>query len=139
MADESAPQEEEQPAAQGTHIMGLERWVQFAFIGAAVVLFWLLDHIVEAVWNIFAEPQGTIVTSSAAVAAILICYAAYKIEKYHRFVFEVATELSKVTWPTRKEAWAQTIVVVIVSVIAAIIVGIFDAMWSAVTDLIYRV
>jgi preprotein translocase subunit SecE len=138
MADETAPQEEEQPA-QGTHIMGLERWVQFAFIGAAVVVFWLLDHIIEAVWNIFAEPPATIVTSSAVVAAVLLCYAAYKIPKYHRFVFEVATELSKVTWPTRKEAWAQTIVVVVVSVIAAIIIGIFDAMWSAVTDLIYRV
>jgi preprotein translocase subunit SecE len=44
-----------------------------------------------------------------------------------------------VSWPTRKETWSQTIVVLIVSVIAAIILGVYDAVWSHITDLIYNV
>ena len=55
------------------------------------------------------------------------------------FVVEVCVELSKVTWPTRKETWSQTIVVIVVSIIAAIILGVFDAFWAQITDLIYDV
>jgi preprotein translocase SecE subunit len=49
----------------------------------------------------------------------------------------VAVELASVTWPTRKETWGNTVVVFVVSLVAAIIIGLFDAGWSAVTDLIY--
>ena len=48
-------------------------------------------------------------------------------------------ELRKVTWPTRKETWSQTIVVLIVSIIAAVILGVYDAVWSHITDLPYNV
>ncbi|KPK15008.1 MAG: hypothetical protein AMJ62_11195 [Myxococcales bacterium SG8_38] len=64
---------------------------------------------------------------------------AYRSKKTHTFVVEVCVELSKVTWPARKETWSQTIVVIIVSVIAAIILGVFDAVWSQITDFIYNV
>jgi preprotein translocase subunit SecE len=120
------------------HTLGLERWVMFGFIGSALIAFWLLDHIIGAVWNIFQDPSTTLVTGTAAVVSILAAVICYRIPKYHRFVTEVSVELSKVTWPTRKETWAQTVVVVIVSIIAAVILGVFDAAWSAVTDLIYK-
>jgi len=126
-------------AAAGGHSLGLERWVMFAFIGAALFAFWFLDHVIGEVWDIFAEPQSTVVTATAAAVSIIGAVVLYRIPKYHRFISEVSIELSKVTWPTRKETWAQTVVVVIVSIIAAIILGVFDAAWSAVTDLIYKV
>ena len=51
----------------------------------------------------------------------------------------MCVELSKVSWPTRKETWSQTIVVIIVSIIAAVILGVFDAVWAQITDFIYDV
>ena len=126
-----------------TGTLGIERWVQFAFIGAALTLFWLLDYFLAGVATFvarkanYAEPPETLVTAGAAIVSILVAVSLYKNEKINRFAHEVAFELANVTWPTRKETWSQTVVVMIVSAIAAVILGIFDATWSAVTDLIY--
>jgi len=62
----------------------------------------------------------------------------YRNEKSNRLVTEVVSELAKVTWPSRKETYASTIVVVVTSLIAAAIVGSFDFVWSAITDLLYK-
>ena len=50
---------------------------------------------------------------------------------------EVAAELKKVTWPTGKEVKIATVVVVVMAIISALILGLFDAVWSTVTELIY--
>ncbi|MAR55550.1 MAG: preprotein translocase subunit SecE [Rickettsiales bacterium] len=63
--------------------------------------------------------------------------ALYRNENVYRFARAVAVELSHVTWPSRQETWSNTLVVIIVSAVAAVILGAFDAAWSAVTDLIY--
>ena len=122
----------------GVGTLGLERWVQFTYIVGALFTFWLLDHLVKEVWDIFDEPDPTLVTAISGVGAILLMVGLYKHAKTNKFVNECAGELSKVTWPTRKETQAQTVVVLIVSAIAAAILGVFDAVWSAVTDLIYK-
>lgn len=119
--------------------LGLERWVQFAFIGAAVAMIWLFDHLIEVVWDIFAEPDPTIGTVAAVVLGGAIAAALYFNAKTNQWAHDVAGELSKVTWPTRKETWAATVVVVITSIIAAIILFAFDFAWSTLTDLIYQV
>jgi preprotein translocase SecE subunit len=43
---------------------------------------------------------------------------------------EVALELSKVTWPSRQETWAATIVVVVTVGLAAGYLFAFDMVWS---------
>ena len=50
---------------------------------------------------------------------------------------EVATELKKVTWPTAKEVRAATIVVIVMALISALILGLFDFVWSNLTELVY--
>jgi preprotein translocase subunit SecE len=59
--------------------------------------------------------------------------------KVNRLAVEVVTELSKVTWPTRKELSASTVVVIVVSIIASIILGVFDMFWAWATDLILKI
>ncbi|MBW2192118.1 MAG: preprotein translocase subunit SecE [Deltaproteobacteria bacterium] len=75
----------------------------------------------------------------AGLVAFIVAVVTYRSKKIHTFVVEVCVELSKVTWPSRKETRSQTIVVLIVSVIAAVILGVYDAIWSHITDLIYNV
>jgi len=136
----------EEQGKQAAAVLGIERWVQFAFIGGALLLFWLLNHIIFGGWDTLADyadlrsdPSETLSTGAAAVLAVVTAIVLYRHPKTSRFANQVASELSKVTWPTRQETWAQTIVVVIVSVIAAVILGFFDAGWSTLTDLIYKV
>jgi preprotein translocase subunit SecE len=42
------------------------------------------------------------------------------------FLTEVWSELKKVHWPTRKETYAATIVVVVITIIVAIFLGVVD-------------
>jgi preprotein translocase subunit SecE len=115
----------------------LERWVQFGFIAIALLSMWLLGHVIEAIWFVFAEPDDTLITATALVVSGAGALIAYRHPKAHRFANEVAAELSMVTWPSRQETWTNTVVVIVTSVIAASILGVFDAAWSTVTDLIY--
>ena len=52
------------------------------------------------------------------------------IEKLQRFWRETVGELRKVTWPTPKEAWKMTSLVLIVMAIMALILGVLDLGFS---------
>ena len=132
--------------ARPTGTLGVERWVQFAYAACAITLAWFLIKSTTAIWTMLAdtvdvvpEPNATIIAVGAGLVAFLTAVITYRSQKIHTFVVEVCVELSKVTWPTRKETWSQTVVVIIVSIIAAVILGLFDSLWSWVTDLIYNV
>lgn len=129
---------EEDSNAPAATVLGIERWVQTAFIAGTVFLFLLFGKVVRSVWDIFAEPDPRFIAPIAAVLAAVISIGLYKAPKVHQFSSEVATELSKVSWPNREDTWRQTGVVILVSVIAAIILGIFDAIWLGITNLVYQ-
>ena len=47
-------------------------------------------------------------------------------------------ELKKVSWPTRKELFKSTWVVVVIVAITAVLVYAFDALFSLITNLLYN-
>jgi preprotein translocase subunit SecE len=47
---------------------------------------------------------------------------------------EIATELRKVTWPSVEETRAATVAVIVASLIAALLLGMFDVFWQFLTD-----
>ncbi len=118
--------------------LGVERWVQFAFIAIAAVAFWLLDHVIWALLNYFVEPDATLVTAVSGALAIILAFVLYRVSSVREEAHNVVAELAKVTWPTRDETWSATLVVVITSIVASIIMFGFDAAWSSITDLIYK-
>jgi preprotein translocase SecE subunit len=115
----------------------LIRWVQVAYMAFALILFWLLDKIGTAIWQIFAEPNPTLVTLGAAVVSTITTFTLYRSERVNQASHDVLGELMKVTWPSRRETQAATIVVIVASIIAAVIIGVLDAAWSKLTDVIY--
>jgi preprotein translocase subunit SecE len=140
--DEGLPPGDELAAADegaGKKTLGIERWVQLAFVVAALTLIWLADHLISGIWYLFADPDEALVSVGAVVAGILGTILLYQNRPSYTLVHDVVEELSKVTWPTRKETSQSTVVVVITSVVAALILFMFDSVWSAVTDLVYKV
>jgi len=132
-------QEKPELETQSPKTLGLERWVQMAFLSFGVLTIWVLDKVIALVWDRFAEPPPELVTVVAAVIGAAITMVLYRNPKVSRVSHEVVGELAKVSWPSRKETQVSTIVVIVTSLIAAVIVGAFDAAWSAITDLIYKV
>jgi preprotein translocase subunit SecE len=119
--------------------LGLTRWVQVAFVAFWLLLVWVLDKVITIAWDRFSEPQPMVVTATALAIGGAVTLSLYKNEKINRIANEVVGELTKVTWPSRKETQVATVVVIITSLIAAAIIGVFDAAWSWLTDFIYKV
>lgn len=121
-----------------TRGLGLNRWVQYVFVVIAAFVLWLADKLILLGWQQFDEPNEVVATVASAAIGLGVAFGLYRHEKSHRLVVDVVAELSKVTWPSRKETYASTIVVIVTSIIAAAIVGSFDFVWSAITDLLYK-
>jgi preprotein translocase subunit SecE len=112
--------------------------VHLIYLCGAVLLFYLLQWSIDWVWGYFAtSPSETKISLIAAVAAVGIGVALYRNDRVYTLANEVAAELKKVTWPTAKEVRTATIVVVVMAIISAIILGVFDAVWSNLTELVY--
>jgi preprotein translocase subunit SecE len=60
-----------------------------------------------------------------------------KVGAVRGFLVDVRSELKKVTWPTAKEVRSATMVVIVMAIISALILGLFDFVWSNVTELVY--
>jgi preprotein translocase subunit SecE len=55
-----------------------------------------------------------------------------------RFLIDVRAELGRVTWPTRREVWATTVVVIIISLLFGIYLYVVDLLLSAVVAWIFE-
>jgi preprotein translocase subunit SecE len=138
-ADALAAQADAGQAGAGKRTVGLERWVQLGYMILAILLVWLFDHVINAIWYLFADPNESIVTALAVLTGLLTTTILYKNQATYGIVHGISEELSKVTWPTRKETSSSTVVVVVTSIVAALMLFLFDSVWSAVTDLVYKV
>lgn len=56
-----------------------------------------------------------------------------------RYVRDTRAELSKVTWPTREEGIRLTIVVLIVTFVAALFLFAFDSLFSYLVTLFLQI
>ena len=60
-------------------------------------------------------------------------------KKVGRFFLNMAHELKKVTWPTKKEMINYSLVVFVFMIIMTIIIGVFDLAASALVNLIVNI
>lgn len=118
--------------------MGPNKAVHLMFLSGGLILFFLLNWTGDWIWGYFVRhPNDLVIDASAAILALAIGITLYRNDRVYGLAGEVAAELRKVTWPTRKETQAATLVVVVTVVISAVLLFLFDASWSWLTDRIY--
>jgi preprotein translocase subunit SecE len=61
-----------------------------------------------------------------------------RIEHARLFLSEVRNELKRVTWPSRKEVWATTVVVILTSVFFGLYLFILDYAINGTVQSIFR-
>lgn len=59
------------------------------------------------------------------------------IGRARQFMTEVRAELSRVTWPTRREVWATTLVVIVISVVIGLYLYLVDLSLSALVAWVF--
>ena len=112
--------------------------VHLIFLCGAVLLFYLLQWSIDWIWGYFGTPPSEIAISlTSAIVAITAGVVAYKNDRVFHLTNEVASELKKVTWPSAKEVRTATTTVIVMSILSAVILGVFDLAWSNLTELVY--
>jgi preprotein translocase subunit SecE len=113
------------------------KWVHVMFAVAGIVLAWLLAKCGEWAWSYFGKPNDLYVGLGAVAIAGIATFVAWKNEEVFALATEVTSELRKVTWPSRKETVSSTIVVIITTIVASLLLGLFDGVWAWATRMIY--
>ena len=118
--------------------MGPNKFVHLTFAVGALLAAFVISRAVDWGWSYFTKPNDLVVNLLAIVVAGGAAVAVYRNERAYSSIVEVTRELEKVTWPTRKETSAATVVVLVTVMISAIILSSFDALWAAFTNWFLR-
>jgi preprotein translocase subunit SecE len=108
------------------------------YLCGAVLLFYLMQWSIDWLWGYVGTPPSEFKISLASGAiAVIAGITLYRNDRVFTLANEVAGELKKVTWPSAKEVRTATMVVVVMSIISALILGLFDLVWTNLTELVY--
>ena len=112
--------------------------VHLIYLCGAVLLFYLLQWSIDWVWGYFGSaPSESKISLVAAVVAVVAGVSLYRNDRVYHLANEVSNELQKVTWPTAKEVRTATMVVIVMAILSAVILGVFDLVWTTLTELVY--
>jgi preprotein translocase subunit SecE len=111
--------------------MGPNKFVHLMFAVGALLAAFILSKAGDWVWSYFAKPNDLVVNAIALVIAASAAYLAYRNERVFAATVEVTRELEKVSWPTRKETSAATVVVIVTVAVSALVLSGFDVVWAA--------
>ncbi len=68
---------------------------------------------------------------AAAIVGTLVAYYYYRDEKTRTLAEEVASELGKVSWPSRDEVVNSTFVVIVTTFVATIFFALMNRFWAS--------
>lgn len=112
--------------------------VHLMFLCGAIVCFYITQWSLDWIWGYFVrQPDELIVSLTAAVFTLTLGTILYRNDRVYNLSNEVASELGKVTWPTAKEVRAATLVVIVMTLVSAFVLGLFDLVWSQLTEVVY--
>ena len=120
-----------------------KRIVAVFYVLAAIVLGVFLEKVTALVLsysrvNDFAVfGDWTLSTIIGFALAVVVAVGVWRYPKTQAVSLEIALELRRVTWPSLRETRAATVAVIVASAIAAVILGVFDFVWSWLSSKVY--
>lgn len=124
---------------------GDKKWINLSFVSLALILAWILNQTFLLVARYAKLPNPMFLDTVPASALLALFVSVGGVFLYTRqakvqsFMFEVLQEVKKVVWPTRKVAYLSTIVVLILVVISAGVLGVFDWLCASLIGLVLKV
>jgi preprotein translocase subunit SecE len=124
--------------------LGYMRFVYAAYMAGAMLVAFLVARGGHLAWYKLGqwkpelgEPRDEAVYLVAGAVGILVSVYYWRKPEARQYATEVAEELSKVTWPSRKEVVNSTTVVLFYTLFATVFFALMDQFWKYVTDKIY--
>jgi preprotein translocase subunit SecE len=124
--------------------LGTKRYVYGAYFFGAISIAYLFSKVsvlvwqrIQTSWPAVGEPRDEVVLPIGAIlGAAAATYYWYRTSA-RRLAEEVASEMAKVTWPTRTEVTNGTVVVIVTTVVSTVFFALMDKFWGFVTNLVY--
>ena len=119
------------------------RIVQIGLVALAILAGLFLEHVLLAAFSGWSVTQPltrplwndwtwcSFIGLGAAAAAALYIWVT---PKTRDVAVDIVAELRKVSWPGLPETRAATVAVIVASLIAAALLGLFDVCWQFLTD-----
>ena len=127
--------------------MNLARYVNLAFVTAGLLM-WIVSAEAFAAaidwfqptWNRPLLGADFVVSDLLGLlAGLSTSIALWRNRNIRTASLDIASELSRVTWPGWHETRNSTFVVIVVTLIVSLILGFFDYVWAWLTSQIYGV
>jgi preprotein translocase SecE subunit len=110
--------------------MGPNKYIHLTFAIGVLVLSFLIYKTGDWIWGYFAKPNELVMQGVALCVGLIGGVVAYRNERVFGTAADVTKELEKVTWPTKKETYYATVVVIVTVLIATLILSFFDVIWA---------
>ncbi len=122
------------------------RYVTIAYIAFAILAAVVVQRVVQVGFQQFAIKDYALLgeefplSYAIGLAVAIIAFAlTFRSPDVRPLADQVASELSKVVWPTRAETWSATLVVIVTVVITAVYLGVFDAVWLWASNALLKI
>lgn len=124
-----------------------QRYVVIGTIALAVIVGLALSHMFQWIWSTasltdplpFGLPDLPLTTLLGYGAAFAGAGFVLRHGPARALAGEIVDELARVTWPSREETGNATVVVIVTVLVCSAYLGVFDAIWLWVTDMILGV
>jgi preprotein translocase subunit SecE len=124
--------------------LGYQRYVYAAYMAFALIVAFLVAKIGHVAWYRLGQwkpelgdPKDELLYPAAGLVGAALAVYYWRRADARQYANEVAEELSKVTWPNRKEVTNSTTVVVLTTLFATVFFALMDRFWGFITDKIY--
>jgi preprotein translocase subunit SecE len=134
--------------------LGTQRYVLAGFFATGMLLAYVFGKLIHGVWATASNKDwfsralptlaavgddekmtyGTVVGGIIALGIVLRTYRNPEIRTWSD---DVAAELAKVKWPTKKEVTNATFIVITATTVATIYLALLDRFWAFVTNIVY--
>jgi len=134
--------------------MGSARYVHAAFFAAGILSAYICAKLLLAAWNALADwpeavrqlpvliqygedERATATLVLGALLGVVLVFWNYRKESVRNWAGEVASELSRVTWPNKETVTNGTMVVLVATLVGTVYVALLDRFWGYLTNLVY--
>ena len=125
--------------------LGAKRFVYAGYFAAAIGIAFLCSKFIDMAWTrlqmwkpqIVGEPHSEIIMPLSALIGVGTAWYYWKQQRTRELAEEVASELSKVTWPSKDEVMSSTAVVIVTTIFSTIFFALMDRFWGFLTNLVY--
>lgn len=152
--DAQAADDEGAEDAVAASEMGAVRYVHAAFLAAGILAAYVGGKLLLAAWNLAADwpdavhavpmliqygedERAGFALVVGAILGLALVFWYYRKESVRNWAGEVASELSRVTWPNKETVTNGTMVVLVATLVATVYVAILDRFWGYLTNLVY--